>query len=1038
MSGKSAFAKAAVLLLLAGCAAGLALLFALSVVETDSTAWQTERPAHRDAIPVATALPVALAPAGPATPDGQPIFPELDSKASHPAERFLARSTMLASRVSPEGGGRWTRELLVQRPSRSDLFRVEESWIAASNGADPRLASRRIYSASQIMVRLPPGITPAEFSHLIRPLDLAVGRAIVPGVVLVRVGQTGIDGVPQALELLSSLGIKAEPDAVGFGAGTVPNDPLFPQQWNLHNTGQAGGEAGIDVAALLFWEADVDRSGVTIAVLDTGVFFDHPDLKEVAWDGYDFVNDDEDPSDDNFSVDAKQFGHGTAVTGVIFASRDNGEGVAGLLPEARLLVVKVLDEEVSGLTSQLIAGLDYARGKGADVINMSLIGYSPPGQFPTEDSLLAEQFRHCREAGIILCVAAGNSGTDNDISPDYPSSYPDENIVSVGAHGPGGQRWDNSNFGAETVDLFAPGESIRSPSIPTEEASYLNWQGTSFATPHVTAAVAALRALKPHWNVRQIKAVLLSSTVKTIALAEICVSGGRLDMGRAVALTQSPDREPPRLELIGEPSIELSWGDDFTDPGALVLDNEDEDRVVFSEDIVQTSAPGTYTLSYTAVDATGNTAETLERTVHVLAVAPNLVGTLPIDTRVQVGGRVVLRAVNTGSPATFQWYRVVGDQPPQLLAGATSNELVFEEAREDDAAGYYVEATNCAGSRVSRTATVSVRQRDYRTVRGTYLGNVLYNGRPGWVSLRLRQGVLTGQLRIGGETVKLRGRLDGQGRWSRVLAAELGGKITVAVQGGPASELIGVVIGRDLSTLLPAMATGFPMAGWRLNQLMTEEATDGWPHGFASLGANAKGVLRLAGRLGNGRPLSGSIRAVQDPRESGQAALPVFLRAKGPAALVWGDLDIEAHPVGNDPHIEGTLAYAENSGGDSRELRVAGRRWLPRLGGSIFASDAATAASSVDVLIQIDTNPATDLVWPPSNKAVAPNAGLRLSANRRTGVFKGSVKNADLPGTLRGVFFAEDFVIEEGDDPFRGAGLFQSANQVQAVRITMP
>jgi subtilisin family serine protease len=949
MSGRSTFGKAAVLLLLAGCAAGLVLLFALSVAETDSTAWKTEKSARQDATPVATGLPVASTPAGPGASARPPVFPELNTRAIHPAERFLARSTILASRVSPEGGGRWTRELLVQRPSRSDLFRVEESWIVASNRADPRLASRRIYSASQIMARLPPGITPAELSDRLRPLELAVGREIVPGVVVVRLGQAALDGVPQALDLLSSLGIEAEPDAVGFGAGTVPNDPLFPQQWNLDNTGQAGGQAGVDVGALRFWESDVDTSGVTIAVLDTGLFFDHPDLKEVARGGYDFVNNDDDPSDDNFSVDDKQFGHGTAVAGVIFASRDNGEGVAGLLPEARLLVVKVLDEEISGLTSQLIAGLDYARGQGADVINLSLIGYPPPGRFPTEDSLLAEQFRRCREAGIILCVAAGNSGTDNDVSPDYPSSYPDENIVSVGAHGPGGQRSGNSNFGAETVDLFAPGELIRSPSIPTEEGSYLSWRGTSFATPHVTAAVAALRALKPRWNVRQIKAALLSSTVRIDDLAEICVSGGRLDLAGAVALALSPDKEPPRLELIGEPSIELSWGDDFTDLGAKVLDNEDEDRVVFSEDIVQTSVPGTYTITYRATDAASNTAGQVTRAVRVLAAPRNY----------------------------------------------------------------------------------------YKTLRGTYLGTVSYNDRPGWVSLRLNKGVLTGQLKIGGKTVKLRGRLDGQGRWSRVLAAELGGGIAVAVQGAQDSEVIEVVVGTNPSTLLPAMATGFPMGGWRLNQLMTDEATDGWPHGFASLGANAKGVLRLAGRLGDGRPLSGSIRAVQDPRESGRVALPIFLRAKRPAAQVWGDLDLEASPAGNDPHIEGTLIYAENSGGESRDLRVEGYRWLPQSSGSIFASDAATAASSVNVSIQIGGALATNLVWPPSNKAVAPNAGLRLSANRRTGVFKGSVKNAGLTGTLRGAFFSEDFQSEVAGEPQRGWGIYQSTEQVQEVRISL-
>ena len=292
-----------------------------------------------------------------------------------------------------------------------------------------------------------------------------------------------------------------------------------------------------------FWAALPPQSDVTVAVLDTGVDYTHPDLRHLPRRGYDFVNLDSDPSDDH--------GHGTGVTGVIFALRDNGIGIAGMLYGARLLAVKVLDRGKKGSTSDLIAGLSYARSNGASVINLSLVGYTPPGRNPGQDSLLAQELARCEAADIVLCISAGNKGTDNDRFPDYPSAHSNDNIIAVGNHDRFGQRSpgpkEPSNFGATNVDLFAPGAAILSPDLPRSYGNVSTWQGTSVATPHVTATAAALRVLRPLWSAADIKTAILDSAVRSPALAGLCQTGGRLSAARAADYAL---QRPPRSQKI--------------------------------------------------------------------------------------------------------------------------------------------------------------------------------------------------------------------------------------------------------------------------------------------------------------------------------------------------------------------------------------------------------------------------------------------------------------------------------------------------------
>ena len=485
------------------------------------------------------------APVVPSAPGVREPAPPAFTGPSRPATRLLAGTTVLDQRPLPPDGGRQGVEKLV-RSRTGRLFRTIETW---DPGPPPSSSRFRVYAADQMIIRAAPDSDPGELARVLQGEGLQIRRQIAEGVFSVRTREAGLDAVPRALAALARRGAlvaQAEPDGVGFGGGAPPDDPYFPLQWNLANTGQSGGVPGTDVRALGLWDVWQRAPGVTVAVLDTGLAFDQPDLQGLDWTGYDFVNDDPDPSDDH--------GHGTAVTGVILANTGNGIGIAGLTGGVRLVVVKVLDAGNSGYTSDLIAGLAYARTNGASVMNLSLVNYPPPGEFPTDDTLLAQQLALCQSAGIVLSISAGNNGTDNDLEPNYPSSYTNANIIAVGGHDRSDVRWSGSsspsNYGATAVDLFAPGRSVPTTArpgtgfLPAAGGDYTYYTGTSIATPHVTGTAAVLKALNPSWKATEIKEAILAGVKTNAAYTGLCVSGGRLDA--LDALGYAADRQPDR------------------------------------------------------------------------------------------------------------------------------------------------------------------------------------------------------------------------------------------------------------------------------------------------------------------------------------------------------------------------------------------------------------------------------------------------------------------------------------------------------------
>jgi len=348
-----------------------------------------------------------------------------------------------------------------------------------------------------------------------------------------------------------------EPD-FAYDAQINPNDPSFPLQWGLENTGQTGGTQNSDMMLPQAWELHTGSKRIIVGVIDTGVDFLHDDLAPNIWQnlaedadndghtiefinnqwvldpgdldnidadgngyvddlvGWDFVNDDNNPLDDN--------NHGTHVAGSIGARGNNGKGITGVNWDTQIMVLKAFDAEGTGGLTNIVEALAYARAMGAHITNNSWGGSA-------YSQALFDEIDANRNEGQLLIAAAGNIGSNNDNTPIYPASYEIDNIISVGSSDHNDQLSSFSNYGLMTVDLLAPGSDIYS-TLPNNQ--YGSLSGTSMAAAHVSGVAALLWSYMPNKSPKSIKTRILNATDRCPGMEAYSLTGGRLNAARTL------------------------------------------------------------------------------------------------------------------------------------------------------------------------------------------------------------------------------------------------------------------------------------------------------------------------------------------------------------------------------------------------------------------------------------------------------------------------------------------------------------------------
>ncbi len=341
----------------------------------------------------------------------------------------------------------------------------------------------------------------------------------------------------------------AEPNFI-YRVNRVPNDPDLSKLWGLINTGQVDsskreGVSGADIGAQTAWDLETGREDLLVAVIDTGIDYNHNDLKNNIWfnlaefngkpgvdddnngfvddiHGYDFSNRDGDPFDDQ--------GHGTHCAGTIGAKGNDGAGIVGVAWNVKLMGVKFLGADGSGSLDGAVEAIKYATQMGAKIMSNSWGGggYS---------EILKEVIKKAGDQGIVFTAAAGNHSANNDNSPSYPASYNLPNVISVAAVDNRGELAGFSCYGRKTVHVAAPGVNVYSS---TPNNGYASWSGTSMATPHVTGVAALLLSQEPHLTPVEVRTRLVKTSKPMASLKGKTASNGLVNAYLALINEQAP------------------------------------------------------------------------------------------------------------------------------------------------------------------------------------------------------------------------------------------------------------------------------------------------------------------------------------------------------------------------------------------------------------------------------------------------------------------------------------------------------------------
>jgi thermitase len=428
---------------------------------------------------------------------------------------------------------------------------------AAWSTRDLTLDTPAAYRPGAVLVRFRPAANETSRHRLLVSLDANPSYEIAGlDVWVLSVPQGREKATVQALSL-DPLVYYADLDYVAH-ALQLPDDPYLDQQWPLPT-----------IEAPAAWDLTVGGAEQVVAIVDSGIDLDHPDLASKLWINSDEVPDNGLDDDHNGYVDdvygchfydrwdsgqgqrvdvqdgdvQDSYGHGSHVAGIAAAATNNGVGIAGLSWGAQLLAVRVLNEYGEGHYSHIAAGIVYAATQGATVINLSLGGESP-------SQVLQDAVDEAHARGAVVVAAAGNSG-----GPVlYPAAY--QHVIAVAATDQADQRWYDSSRGPE-VDLAAPGVNVTSATIG---AGYEPQKGTSVAAPHVSGLAALVLSLQP-WLEPQAVQTLLEESADDVNVATFpgwdeSLGWGRINARQAVqaaaqGLVLSLSAEPDWLPASG-------------------------------------------------------------------------------------------------------------------------------------------------------------------------------------------------------------------------------------------------------------------------------------------------------------------------------------------------------------------------------------------------------------------------------------------------------------------------------------------------------
>lgn len=479
-------------------------------------------------------------------------------------------------------------------------------------------------ASNGFIVKFSANTTRSSRDHVLSTAGLRTVEAfsLVPGLVFTRpvAGQKAANSVSA---LAANPNVEyIEPDYV-LSVARMPNDMLYSNLYALNNTGQTGGVANADINAPEAWDVTTGKE-VIVAVIDTGVDYNHDDLRANMWTnpgeipgngldddsngfvddvhGFDFTTNNGSPMDD--------MGHGTHVAGIIGAVGNNGVGAVGVNWSARIMALRFMDVQGFGATSNAIRALNYAVAMGARVSNASWGG----GAF---SQAMYDTLAAANQAGHIFVTAAGNESQDLDVVPHYPSGYDLPNVIGVAGSNAKDEYALFSNFGATSIDLAAPGDRIEST---FKGNTYQTLTGTSMSSPYVAGAVSLLLSVAPDLPVGRIRSAILDTVDVLPTLLGRVATSGRLNVQKALqSLTASMSISPQtvRLSINKTQQFNVSGG---VGPYTWGLTNPSVGSIGAGDGLLVTTGPGV--TQVTVRDALGASVRSGDIYIDRLTITP--------------------------------------------------------------------------------------------------------------------------------------------------------------------------------------------------------------------------------------------------------------------------------------------------------------------------------------------------------------------------------------------------------------------------------